>query len=127
MMLRLYLFSLYLAAIVSAGLGALIVTNVNPYESPFWMVGIFYTAIFIFLTSVFGLVFFYYKVWASNREVIFAHLLPTLRQAAFISLAFVGLLFLQQVRVLNWWVAILFIFAMLLIELFFRGKHLIKS
>lgn len=126
MILRLYLFSLYLTAIVSAGLAAMVVTNVNPFESPFWMIAVFYVACFLFITSLCGLIFFYYKVWASNREVIFAHLVPTLRQSAFIGLAIIGLLFLQQVRVLNWWVAILFTFAIFLIELFFRGKKTLK-
>ncbi len=126
MILRLYLFILYLTALISAGLAAEIVINVNPYQSPFWVIAIFYAALFLFFTSIFGLVFFYLKVWASNREVIFAHLVPTLRQSVFISLGIVGLLFLQQIRVLNWWVAALFILSVFLIELFFRGRKQIK-
>lgn len=126
MILRLYLFSLYLTAIVSAGLAAMVVINVNPFESPFWIIAVFYVACFLLITSLCGLIFFYYKVWAANREVIFAHLVPTLRQSAFIALAIIGLLFLQQVRVLNWWVAILFTFAIFLVELFFRGKKPLK-
>ncbi len=127
MILRLYLFSLYLISIVMAGLAAMIIINVNPYESPFWMIAVFYTAIFLFFTGLFSLIFFYYKVWASNREVIFAHLVPTLRQSALMSLAIIGLMFLQQVRVLNWWVGALFCFAILLFELFFRGRRSIKG
>ncbi|MGA2666938.1 MAG: hypothetical protein ABSE91_02515 [Patescibacteria group bacterium] len=126
MILRLYLFILYLTALISAGLAAEIVININPYQSPFWVIAIFYAALFLFFTSIFGLVFFYLKVWASNREVIFAHLLPTLRQSVFISLGIVGILFLQQIRVLNWWVAALFILSVFLIELFFRGRKQIK-
>jgi len=122
MILRLYLFSLYSTAIVAAGLVASIIFNVNPYQSPFWLILIFYTGIFLFLLAIFGLVGFYLKVWATNREVIFAHIVPTLRQAAFIGLAITGLLFLQQLRVLNWWVGMLFILAIVFTELFFRGR-----
>jgi len=41
-------------------------------------------------------------------------------------LGIVGILFLQQIRVLNWWVAALFILSVFLIELFFRGRKQIK-
>lgn len=122
MILRLYLFSLYSVLILSAGLVAFIIINVNPFESPFWMLLIFYAAVFLLVTSFFSLLGFYLKVRVSNREVIFAHLLPTLRQSMIIALAVTGLLFFQQIRVLNWWVAILFVLAVAMLELFFRAK-----
>ncbi|KKQ74639.1 MAG: hypothetical protein US94_C0001G0040 [Berkelbacteria bacterium GW2011_GWB1_38_5] len=123
MILRLYLFSLYFILFISAGLVALILFNVNPYQSPFWMLLIFYFTLFLFWTAVFGLIGFYLRIWMTNREVIFAHLIPTLRQSLLISLVFVGLLFLQQMRVLNWWVASLLVVAILMIELFFKSKN----
>lgn len=122
MILRLYLFSLYSALILSAGLVAFIIINVNPFESPFWMLLIFYAAVFLLVTSFFSLLGFYLKVRVSNREVIFAHLMPTLRQSMIVALAVTGLLFFQQIRVLNWWVAILFVLAVAMLELFFRAK-----
>ena len=122
MILRLYLFSLYFTLFLAAGLTALIIFNVNPNASPFWMISLFYITFFLFWAALFGLIGFYLKVWATNREVIFAHLLPTLRQSMLVALAITGLLFLQQLRMLNWWVAILFILAVLMIEFFFRSK-----
>lgn len=83
---------------------------------------LFYLMFFLFWGSLFGIVGFYLKIWASRREVIFAHIAPTLRQSALVGLALTGLLFLFQIKVLNWWVAILFILAVLLIELFFRRR-----
>lgn len=124
MILRLYLFSLYATLILTAGLTAFIIFNVNPLASPFWMLILFYLAIYLFLASLFSLGGFYLKVWATNREVIFAHLLPTLRQSLIIALALTGLLFLQQIRVLTWWVAILFVLAVGMLELFFRSKKI---
>jgi len=122
MILRLYLFSLYCTAIISAGLLGMIIFNINPFDAPFWMIMIFYVSVFLLLLAIFGLIGFYLKVWATNREVIFAHIVPTLRQAALISTAIAGLIFLQQLRVLNWWVGILFILAIIFVELFFRGR-----
>jgi len=124
MILRLYLFSLYATLILSAGLAAFIIFNVNPLESPFWMLILFYVAVFLLFASFFSIIFFYLKIWATNREVIFAHLLPTLRQSLLMSLAITGLFFFQQLRVLNWWVGILFVLAMAMIELFFRSKKI---
>jgi len=124
MILRLYLFSLYASLILSAGLVVFIIFNVNPFLSPLWMLILFYLAVYLFLASLLSLIGFYLKVWASNREVIFAHLVPTLRQSLLIALAFTGLLFLQQIRVLSWWVAILFVLAIAMLELFFRAKKI---
>lgn len=122
MILRIYLFSLYLVFFLTSGLLGLIVTNVNPYDSPVWLVMLFYLTFFLFWLTLFGIFGFYLKVRASNREVIFGHILPTLRQSILISLTFCGLLFLFQIKVLNWWIGILFILAMIMIDLFFRKK-----
>ena len=69
-----------------------------------------------------AIVGFYLKVWALNREIIFAHLVPTLRQSALVSFTIIGLLFLEQIKALNWWVAGVFICGIGLAELFFRSK-----
>ena len=127
MILRLYLFSLYFTLFLSLGLTMLIIFNVNPYQSPFWMTMIFYLCLFLFWAALFSLIGYYLKVWATNREVIFAHLVPTLRQAMLVSLVVVGLIFFQQMRVLNWWVAALFILAVLMIEFFFRSKKPLRK
>ncbi len=127
MILRLYLFSLYFTFFLAAGLTVFIIYNVNPFQSPFWMIIIFYLSLFLFWAALFSLIGFYLKVWATNREVIFAHLVPTLRQSMLIALVIVGLLFFQQLRVLNWPVAILFILAVLMIEFFFRSKKNIRK
>ncbi len=122
MILRIYLFSLYSTLLLSLGLFGLVVFNVDPYKSPFWMILIFYLTFFLFWLAFFGLIGFYLKIWASNREVIFAHLVPTLRQASLIALFFAGLLFLMQLKALNWWVIILLTLAILMLELSFRRK-----
>jgi len=120
--LRLYLFGLYSTLVISIGLWLLIIVNVNPYQAPVWIVAIFYLTLFLFFVAFFAIILFYLKIWLTNREVIFSHLMPSLRQSMILALIIVGLLFLQQVRVLNWWVAGLFVIAVAMIELFFRSK-----
>jgi len=120
--LRLYLFSLYCLMLLSLGLWILLIFNVNPYVAPTWIIATFYLTLFCFLVGVFSIIGFYIKVWASNREVIFSHLVPTLRQSALISLLITSLIFLQQVKALSWWVAILLIVSVIMLELFFRSR-----
>ena len=126
MTLKIYLFGLYLVMLVAAALGLLLFLSVNPFSAPAWIIIVFYLSILLFFTALFGIIGFYLKVWATNREVVFAHLAPTLRQSFFVSLILVGLLFLHQIGVLNWWVTIMLILAMALIELFFRYKGVHK-
>ena len=120
--LRIYIFSLYTTLIISIGLWFLIVINVNPFQAPWWIVGIFYFTLFLFFVALFSIIGFYFRVWLTNREVIYSHLVPTVRQGIILSLIIVGLVFLQQVKVLNWYIAGLFILAIGMIELFFRSR-----
>ena len=122
MILRLYLFTIYLILFLSAGLLLLILFNVNPFDSPFWMLCVFYLSFLLFWTSLFSIIGYYLKVWASNRELIFIHLIPTLRQSILVGSAFTSLLFLQQIKALNWWIVLIITLAFIMMELFFRAK-----
>lgn len=122
MAFRLYLFSLFVTLVVSGGLLILLVFGVDPYQAPAWITFLFYFSLLLLLAAGLSISGFYLKVWASNREVIFAHLLPTLRQSLFISFALVGILFLKQLKVLNWWNCLMLLAAIGLIELFFRAR-----
>ncbi len=123
MLLRFYLFTLYVTLFITTGLLGMVLLNIDPYSSPFWVIILFYLILFLFILAFFAIILFYLKVWASNREVIFAHLVPTLRQSALLSLVLVTLLFLQQLRVLNLWVGSLVIVAIVFIELYFRKSQ----
>ena len=122
MSIRLFFFSLYSTIAVSIGLWLLLLLNVSPYQAPTWIIFLFYFTIFLFLTCIFAIIAFYLKIWASNREIIYSHIVPTLRQAIIFSLIITGLLFLEQIKVLNLWVACLYTISMLLLEMFFRSK-----
>lgn len=122
MSIRMYLFGIFTASIIAICLWILLLFNVNPYQAPTWIIFVFYFTFFLFLAGMFTIFSFKFKVWASNREVIFSHLAPSLRQAAILSLIITGLLLLEQIKVLNWWVATLFIISLCMLELFFRSK-----
>jgi len=121
--IRLYVFCMVLVSILSGFLWLILFFSVNPFQAPSWIIFIFYTTFFVFLAAIFSLASFYYKVWASNREVIFSHIGPSIRQACFASLALTTLLFFEQIKVLSWWVASMIILAVILFELFFRSRR----
>lgn len=120
--LKLYLFGLYSIMILSFGLWFLLLNNVNPFQAPSWIIALTYLTLFCFLNCLFSIIGFYVKVRMSNREVVFAHLAPTLRQGALVSFLILGSVFLIQVKSFNWWIASLFIISILMLELFFRFK-----
>lgn len=122
MALRLYKFGLIASICLSGFLWFLLLMSVNPYQAPFWIILLFYVTLYIVCTSIIALLFFNLKVKAGNREVIYSHIGPTLRQSAFLSVVIIGCLFLEQLKVLNWWVASMLIVALLLIELYYRSR-----
>jgi len=122
MALRLYLFCLVSTIIIAFGLTFVLLMGVNPYQSPVWIIILFYTNLTILIAGILALIGFYYKIQISNREVIFSHIYPTLRQGVLIAIVLVGLLFLKQIDSLNWWAALLLVMSVLLLELFFRSK-----
>ena len=122
MAIRLYLFGLISIFLLSFFLWIILVINVNPYQAPNWIIFLFYFTFFTAASTVFAIANYYLKVWASNREVIFSHFGPSIRQASFMGLIITSCLFFQQIKVLNWWVFSMLVIAVILIELFFRSK-----
>lgn len=122
MALRLYKFGLFVSLCLAGFLWFILFVSVNPAQAPFWIIMLFYITLFIALASVIALFAFNWKVKAGNKEVIYSHIGPTLRQSIFISLFLVSCLFLEQLKVLNWWVASLLIVAMLLLEMYYRSR-----
>lgn len=119
---KLYLFGLSAVTLLSLGLWLLLLINVNPYQAPTWIIITFYLTLFLIFAGTLSIIGFYVKVWASNKEVVFAHLMPTLRQSALVSFFLIGTLFLSQVKALSWWVVLLFLTSVIMLELFFRSK-----
>ena len=122
MPLKLYLFSLFFILALSIFLCFLLIFNVNPYQAPFWIVGVFYLTVFSIWASVFAIFSYYMKVWRGNHELIFAHIGSSLRHAIFLSLIVTVCLFLRQIQVLNWWIAGMLILSISIIELIFKSK-----
>lgn len=115
-------FSLFTITLLSFGGWLTILFNVDPTRADRFIMVALYASIFLFLLGLLTFIGFGIRVLLSNREVIYAHFNPSLRQATLAAFAVVGLLFLQSLRVLSAIDAGAFVLAILLLELFFRAK-----
>lgn len=122
MKLKKALFSLFTITLLAFGGWLTILFNVDPTKTDQFTLTALYASVFVFLMGVLTFIGFGIRILLSNREVIYAHFAPSLRQAILVAFAAVGLLFLQSLRVLSWIDAAAFVLAVLLLELFFRAK-----
>lgn len=122
MKLKQALFSLFSMTLLAFGGWLTILFNVDPTRADNFILITLYASIFSFITGILTFIGFGLRVILSNREVIYANLAPSLRQATLAALAIIGLLFLQSLRVLSAIDAGALVLALLLLELFFRAK-----
>lgn len=120
--IRIYLWGIGIIAILGWITVAFIVFITDPYLTDIRIFVAFFTCLLIGLIGLFTLIGYFVRLAISRKEVIYAHIGVSLRQAILISLILVGLLLLQSTQVLNWWDGTLLVAAILLLELYFRAK-----
>lgn len=81
---------------------------------------LFFLSFTAWLTSLLAFVFFMLKVKKGNREVIYAHIKPSIRQGLIISGTIAALLLLQLLNVLSLWDASLIIVVAIMFEIGLR-------
>ena len=90
---------------------------VPPKLSNVGLVIAFFVTLIIWLGSFLAWLIYFIRLKRTNREIIYATVMPSIRQGLVISLTIAGLLFLQLVRVLTIWDGILIILVAGLFEL----------
>lgn len=116
-----YILGLVVAILSSGAALAVVVVFLNPYTSEWLGIALLLTSIFFLISSIFTLIGFVIRVARSRKEVIFAHLSTSFRQGLLLGLIVVGSLLLQVFRIFNIWSALLFVAAVVLIELAFQS------
>jgi len=101
--------------------------NYNPYQSGSGVFMNFFVSFFVSLSGIIAFAIYYTKIKMSKDKSINAFFLPSIRQAALISLALTILLVLKVLRILDWWVAGPLVIAIILLELFFQTNSPIKK
>lgn len=97
-----------------------IVTQIQPDKTDTLIMSAFFLSFMMWLGSILAFILFRYKVAKSNKEVIYAFIGPSIRQGFLISATIATLLFLQMLRVVSLWDAVLVAFVGIMIEIAFR-------
>jgi len=100
----------------------MVIFYINPTNSGYMGLGLFYSTMFLALMGFFTLLSFSLKRWISNNEIIFAHISSSFRQGFWLSTIIVGVFLMQGAKILNWWVALLFVGSIALLELYFISE-----
>lgn len=122
MSIRSYLFSLYSSTLVALAVWLSVVFFSDPDVADVVTMVAFFVSIFLWCSGLLTFLIFQTKIIITRRELIYAHLPSSMRQASFISAAITLLGVLRVIQVLSWWSAILVIAIFTLLELFFRSK-----
>jgi hypothetical protein len=116
-----YVFGLIIAAASSAAALGVVVLFLNPFTSGWIGLTLLLVSLYFLVASIFTLIGFVVRVLRSRKEIIYAHLATAFRQGLLLSLIIVGSLLLQSFRIFNIWSALLFVAAVVLVELAFQS------
>ncbi len=124
MTLKAYLWGMRISWAVTLIAWGLVLTHIDPEKSgaPGWL--LFYVSFFLLLASTFALLLIWiWHHWQKDEDAAMMYIGTSFRQGALLALLFVGLLFLQQYRVLTWWDGALSVAGIFLIELYFLTRN----
>lgn len=115
-----FLFSITLFAVASTLLD---VFNYNPYKANSSIFINFYVSVLFSLIGLFSMIIFYFKIRIHKYIALNTYFWPSVRQSFFIASSIVALLLLKSMDLLDWWVGIPLIIAIVLLELFFQTNN----
>ena len=124
MTLKLYLWGIRLSVVITLAALILVLRQIDPEKSGIIGQLFFYVSIFLFSAALLILFFTWLrrKIGEDDEESAAAYLGMGFRQGVLMSLLVVGLLILQQYRVLVWWDGLLLAAGIFLIELYFLTR-----
>ena len=123
MTLRSYLWGIRFGTVLSFIAWAMIIFYVDPEKSGIAGQALFYASTFLFFSGMLVLFF----TWLRRKiegddEIVFVYLGTSFRQGILATILLIGLLILQQYRILVWWDGALMVAGILLIELYFLTR-----
>lgn len=123
MTLKSYLWGIRLSVVITLAALILVLRQIDPEKSGVVGQLFFYVSAFLFFAALLILFFTWLRrKFCGSDENAFVYLGMSFRQGVFMSLLVVGLLILQQYRVLVWWDGLLLAAGIFLIELYFLTR-----
>lgn len=117
-----YIIAVFIATILGWASWIVVLNNLSPFISGYLALTLFYASLFIALTGTFSILNYYLRLAINKSKNYYQHLNTALRQGSLLSaMICVGLAF-QRLRVLTWWVAVLVLIIVLLIEYYFMAR-----
>lgn len=117
------LFIIFSITLLALGVWLMILFNINPKNADWLEKLAFFGSLLLLLSGTLTFIIFYFRIWFSNKEVIYSYLPIAIRHSVLISFIAVSLLFLNALDVLTWWDGIILVVVIILIELFFQTKR----
>lgn len=112
-----FLFSITLFAVASCVMD---IFNYNPFKSNFSVFINSYASFFVGLAGILSMIIYYLKLKMRKDKSIHSYFWPSVRQSILFSLSITLLLILKGLKLLDWWVGIPLMIAIILLELFFQ-------
>lgn len=123
MTLKLYLWVLRIVTLFSFVAFGLVVNFIDPEKTGQAGKIIFYLVLFFALSGMLNLFLLWLRgVWGGEKTAIL-NINLSLRQSIFLATILVGLLALQGLRILVWWVGLLLVASIFLAELYFLASE----
>ena len=122
MTLKRNLFILFSITIFALASTLLCISNYNPYLGHLSEFIQFYASLFGSIFGISALIIYFFKIKLNHNKSIYSFFWPSVRQGTFIALYLSILLFLQGLRLLDYWISVPFIIIIVLLELFFQTK-----
>ncbi len=97
---------------------AIVVNTVDPETTNNVGFALFYVSLFLALTGTSAIIGFFIRFIALRKQLVFRQVIIAFRQSFLFSGVVVGSLFLQSLRMLTWYNALLLILAVTIFEFF---------
>ncbi|HOX11149.1 MAG TPA: hypothetical protein PK333_04130, partial [Candidatus Moranbacteria bacterium] len=123
MTLKSYLWGMRIGALIALAAWVLVILNIDPDKSGIVGQILFYVSTFLLFAGI-AIIFFtrVRRFSAGNDEDALCYLGTSFRQGILTSILIVGLMILQQNRILTWWDGALVVVGILLVELYFLTR-----
>lgn len=96
-----------------------IIFGINPDEAGLGVYLLFYASLLAALSCSLSILGLTIRVWIlKQKDIISQQATKSFRHAIFLSALFTGILYFQSRNILNWWIIILFIAALSMLEFF---------
>ena len=122
-----YILSMILLTILCWLVWGIVLFKVNPFSGGFLGIFFFYLTLLFALTTTFSVVGLVLRRWFIRHDLEVKQVATALRQGVLFAVLIIGCLLLLHFEILTWWIALLFIALLTVIEFFLLSSSQFES